>query len=525
MTSESPTSTESRLRRERDLYRQLLELGTEGELRPLLRRALKLVVAITGAQNGYLEVRDESSEGRDDDSGEPLRWSMATGFKRDDIPEVRQAISSGVIAESIATGECVRTASAKDDSRFHDLVSVQEHQIEAVLCAPIGTDTALGAVYLQGRDGGAEFDERDQWHAEVFARHLVPYADRLIVQERRRAEVDATRSYREQFDLRGIVGSSPALADSLSRLVMVAPLPVDVLITGDTGTGKTLFARAIHRNSHVADGPFVELNCGTIPEGLAESELFGAVKGAHSTADREVPGKIAAADGGTLFLDEVGELPHAVQVKLLQFLQSKTYRALGSNDLVQAQCRVIAATNRDLAAMIKEGSFREDLYYRLHTLPIRIPPLAERRADVRDIVEHFVEKFGGAPPAGLGIGRFEVSSPAMHAATAAEWPGNVRELANRVKTAMLLAHTEGGRVIRSKHLFPQSPDAHDEEQGRLSFQEATRRFQRAYLLEVLEECNWSKTEAARVLDLSRSSIHNHIRAHDLKQVSLEDTRG
>jgi len=522
MTSDNPSNTEARLRRERDLYRQLLELGTEGELRPLLKRALKLVVAVTGAQNGYLEVRDESPNAPLDIGGAQLRWSMATGFKRDDIHEVRQAISRGVIAESIATGKSVRAASAMDDTRFHDLASVQEHEIEAVLCAPIGTDPSLGVVYLQGRKGGAEFGDEDLWHAEVFARYLVPYADRLITQERQRIEVDATRKYRGKFDLRGIIGSSPALGDALARLVMVAPLPVDVVITGDTGTGKTLFARAIHRNSHVAAGPFIELNCGTIPEGLAESELFGAVKGAHSTADREVPGKISASEGGTLFLDEVGELPLAVQVKLLQFLHAKTYRPLGSNDLIHANCRIIAATNRDLQSMIKEGTFREDLYYRLHTLPIHIPSLAERREDVRDILLHFVERFGSAPPVGLGLGRFDVSPAAVHAATAAEWPGNVRELAHRIKAAIMLANADGGRVIRRKHLFPQSREAHPEGEERLSFQEATRRFQRGYLLETLDEVNWSKTEAARVLDLSRSSIHNHIRAHDLKPTDASD---
>jgi Nif-specific regulatory protein len=177
---------------------------------------------------------------------------------------------------------------------------------------------------------------------------------------------------------------------------------------------------------------------------------------------------------------------------------------------------VIAATNRDLQAMIKEGTFREDLYYRLHTLPIRIPTLAERREDVREIVLHFCERFGGPPPTGLGLGRFDVSPAAMLAATATEWPGNVRELAHRVKAAILLANSEGDHVIRRKHLFPESQSAEVDNGERLSFQEATRQFQRAYLLETLEEVDWSKTEAARVLDLSRSSIHNHIRAHALR---------
>ena len=516
MTTDSPQNTETRLRHQRDFYRQLLELGEEGELRPLLKRALKLVVTLTGARNGYIEVRDENRDLNGSDALD-ARWSMATGFDKSEIPEVRAAISDGVIAESVATGRSIRVASALDDTRFGDLTSVQEHGIKAVLCAPIGKDPSLGVVYLQGRRDSQAFTAEDLWHAEVFARHLVPFADRLIAQERHKVVDDPTRKARERGDLSGIIGSSKALADALNRVVMVAGLPVDVILTGDTGTGKTLFARAIHRNSHVADGPFVELNCGTIPEGLAESELFGARKGAHSQADREVPGKISAAEGGTLFLDEVGELPLAVQVKLLQFLQAKTYRPLGGNDMIHSHVRLIAATNRDLKAMIKAGTFREDLYYRLHTLPIQVPCLAERPGDIPELVRFYVERYSGTPPVGLGIGRFDVSPSALHATAAAEWPGNVRELANRVKTSLLLCHEDGGRTIRRHHLFPESQKEQPDDGKRLSFQEATRRFQRQYLLETLEEVSWSKTDAARVLDLSRSSIHNHIRAHKLDE--------
>src|SRR6185503_5405365 len=186
-----------------------------------------------------------------------------------------------------------------------------------------------------------------------------------------------------------IIGKSRALAGVLTQAAAAAPLDVTVLLTGPSGTGKTQLARVIHESSPRARGPFVELNCAALPEALLESELFGVLPGAHSTATRKIAGKVAAAEGGTLFLDEIGELKPAAQAKLLKLLESREYYPLGATHPVCADVRVIAATNLDIKAAVQRKDFREDLFYRLQVLPIRLPSLAERREDVALLAEHF----------------------------------------------------------------------------------------------------------------------------------------
>jgi Nif-specific regulatory protein len=245
--------------------------------------------------------------------------------------------------------------------------------------------------------------------------------------------------------------------------------------------------------------------------------LFGARQGSHSTATRDMEGKVQAAEGGTLFLDEVGDLPLGVQVKLLQFLQEKTYRPLGATELRKANVRIIAATNRDLRQLMADGRFREDLYYRLHTMPIEVPALRDRRRDVRDLLTHFLARFSAQAPVGLGLGAFRASPSAIHAAESYDWPGNVRELEHRTRTGMLLCHGEGASIMERRHLFPETVTEDQAGDEALTFHEATRRFQRRLLIDVLRRTQWNKTEAAQALDISRSSIHNYIRAFGIDE--------
>jgi Nif-specific regulatory protein len=285
---------------------------------------------------------------------------------------------------------------------------------------------------------------------------------------------------------------------------------VNVLLTGDSGTGKTMLARLIHNGSGRSARPFVELNCAALPETLVESELFGAMPGAHATAQREISGKIAAAGGGTLFLDEISELALGAQAKLLQFLQSKQYYPLGASKPRQSEARVIAATNVDLAVAVAEHRFREDLLWRLDVVKIRLPSLAERPDDIDAFIDHFCEVIAVRH----GLAPLTPSPAARRAIRAAEWPGNVRQLEHALEAAAIRAAGARSTSIGLAQIFP---GAREQENAARTFQEATREFQAELLARTLQECDWNVSVCARRLDLARSYVYNLIDAYGLSR--------
>ena len=503
MTSDSDEVV--RLRLERDLYLRLLELGARDDLAPFLEDALSLIVSVTGAQQGYLEVTGEVG----------ARFSIARGLSEAEVEDARRTFSSGIIAEAISTGRTISTASALDDPRFRDQHSVQAQRIRAVLCAPIRSDRPIGVVYLQGRTTPGPFGEDHRVRAEIFARHLAPLADRLLAREEAHDDEDHTRALRARLAVESIAGTSRALAEVFRQVLVAAPVPVSVLITGDSGTGKTAIARALHQSSARATAPFVEVNCGAIPESLFESELFGAEKGAHSTATRRIEGKIDAARGGTLFLDEVSEIPLQSQSKLLQFLQSHRYYRLGSATPLEADGRVLAATNADLSELVSAKRFREDLYYRLHVLSVHVPPLRDRARDVPAIADAVVRLLG------VSHGRvLPLSRAARIALSESEWPGNVRQLENTLQRGWATALSEGTDAIEPRHLFPERPQTQTTavaEEEVLGWQDATRKFQGKLLRDALDTYGWNVSETARRLGLARSHLNDLMRAHGLSR--------
>lgn len=254
-----------------------------------------------------------------------------------------------------------------------------------------------------------------------------------------REEIDITRMFEE------IVGSSPALQSALSRVAKVAPTDSTVLITGETGTGKELIARAIHKRSQRSSRAFVSVNCAAIPRDLVASELFGHEKGAFTGATQRRLGRFESAEGGTIFLDEVGELPAETQIALLRVLQEREYQRVGGNEALKADVRVVAATNRDLQAAIAEGKFREDLFYRLNVFPIEVPPLRERKEDIPLLVEYFVDRY--ASKAGKTIKG--INKKSMEMMQAYSWPGNIRELQNIIERSVIICDSENLSVDES----------------------------------------------------------------------------
>jgi DNA-binding NtrC family response regulator len=298
-----------------------------------------------------------------------------------------------------------------------------------------------------------------------------------------------------------IVGSDPAIVEVYKAVARVAPMPIPVLISGETGTGKELVANALHRFGANPDGPFVPINCGAIPENLIESELFGHRKGAFSGADADRPGAVEAARDGTLFLDEVGELQAALQVKLLRFLQSGEIRPVGSERRVQVPVRVIAATHRDLRAEARAGHFREDVYYRIAAYEITLPPLRSRRSDIPLLVDHFRRRHGGA---GIAPADDEVVSLLSRHS----WPGNVRQLEHVVQRAII---DSGGLcdagVVRE--ILADLDDGLDLEEvlPRAGDEITIEELERRHIAAVLRRCGGNRSQAARILGIERKSLY------------------
>ncbi len=312
---------------------------------------------------------------------------------------------------------------------------------------------------------------------------------------------------RQEFDFSRIVGGSRAVREALARASRIIPRgAATVLLTGETGTGKELLAQAIHYNGPRRQGPFVELNCSAIPPTLLESELFGHERGAFTDARRAKPGLFELADGGTLFLDEIGELPFELQGKLLKVLEDKRIRRVGGTRTLEVDIRIIAATNRDLAAEVRAGGFREDLYYRLCVIPIDLPPLRERGEDILLLARHFIETLAEA----YDLPRPDLVPAVKDRLLTHAWPGNVRELRNAIERALLLSE---GAELRAEDLFLESGPALVAVTGDavLPFPASLDEIELAAVRAMLDRTDGNKSAAARRLGISRSRLHRALR--------------
>jgi DNA-binding NtrC family response regulator len=388
---------------------------------------------------------------------------------------------------------------------------------------PVFLITAYGSVEIavNALKSGANDYFSKPWDNEK----LLIEIERQISRSRlERENRELRRALKQRYSFPNIVGKSERMQRVLDLVMQVAPSKSNILITGETGTGKELIAKAIHANSPRADKPFVGVNSGSVPPDLLESALFGHVKGAFTGALANRKGYFETANHGTIFFDEIGTLNQDMQVKLLRVLQEREFMPVGSTETVKVDVRVLAATNADLAKLVEEGKFRQDLYYRLNVINIPLPPLRDRKEDIRLLVDHFFdvycrenEKFLG--PDGRSLLHFEPD--AMHILMDYNWPGNVRELENAVERAVVLATSEEVPVsVLPEHILQSTGVRVARAPGEAlpadaSLFEIVADFERRTIIEALERSNWSQTDAAAAMRIPLSTLNQKIKRLDI----------
>jgi len=433
------------------------------------------------------------------------------------------------ILETSALGSHLRVHSVRLD-RLHTFPYEPDLVVLKLGPAPIAWKDLIGRLQgwkaaklmgaFCGNTGSREIAQTIEWGLADYIlcpwreADMVPRLERLLPSSPgSQVTPDGSKARKFPFRVDSLIGESPCFLRTLEQIPLLARAEATALILGETGTGKELFARAIHYHSPRAGRPFIPINCGALPDQLFESELFGHVKGAFTSAVTHQPGLVEEAEGGTLFLDEIDSLSLSGQAKLLRFLQDKQYRPLGQAKLKTADVRVLAATNRDLKQRIQEHQFREDLYYRLNVTSVSIPPLRNRVEDISLLSRHFLSKYG-RQYGKLGIG---LIPGALDKLVAYAWPGNVRELEGTIQSAVLLSSS---LVVMPQDINVGGPPVQGNAESQL-FREAKAQagstFERLYLVKLLTSCQGNITHAAKAAGKERRTFQRLLHKHNLNR--------
>jgi transcriptional regulator with GAF, ATPase, and Fis domain len=474
-------------------------LMRRGSLDELLTDLLDAVIELTGADKGAVLLVEQGPGQSEGERRMSVRASR--NVRREVITDEHGGISDSIVKKVITTGQPVIVSDALADTTFGRSESVLALKLSSVMCVPmLAQGDPLGALYV-GNDRVKQLFERPQLELlTIFAAQASLILQNAMLLTALRA--DKQKLSEELADKRfgEIIGTCPSMLEVFRKLTKVAATDISVLITGETGTGKELIARELHRRSHRADGPFVTINCGAIPENLIESELFGHVKGAFTGAVASRPGKFQVADKGTLFLDEIGELPLNLQVKLLRALQERIVYRVGDSKPEKVDIRIVAATNKILDEETRAGRFREDLFYRLNVVNLFCPPLRERGDDILIIARVLLSKF--ADELKSQVKGF--TPGAVNAIKRYSWPGNVRQLENRLKKALVLCD----RTLLTEDDLDLSQEA--TQSPILPLERAKEEFQRDYVLKALERNNGNRTQTARDLGVDPRTIFRYL---------------
>jgi Nif-specific regulatory protein len=489
------------------------------DLRDEVGSVLKLIAQHTGMERGTLTLLNRQTD--------ELSIEAAFGLSPSQQERGRYRPGEGIIGRVVQTGRPMVIPRISEEPLFLDRTGARQNLRKneiSFICVPIkiGNET-IGTLSVDRLFENQVALEEDVRLLTLIAQ-LIAQAVRLRqehMEERQQLLEENSRlrqELKDRFKPANIIGNSSGMQQVYDLIQQVAKSDTTVLIRGESGVGKELVAHAIHYNSHRAAKPFVKVNCAALPESVIESELFGHEKGAFTGALNQRKGRFELAHGGTIFLDEIGDLSPKMQIGLLRVLQEREFERVGGTETFKVDVRVIAATNRDLEKLMMEETFRQDLYYRLNVFPIHIPPLRNRRVDILDLANYFVEKYSKAN--GKDIRR--ISGPAIDMLVGYRWPGNVRELENCIERAVLLSN-DG--VVHGHHLPPtlQTAEASGTV-GSESLDAALDRLEREMLIEALKNSRGNKAKAAEILGITERIMGLRVEKHGIDARAFRPNR-
>ncbi|MDP2791278.1 MAG: sigma 54-interacting transcriptional regulator, partial [Rectinemataceae bacterium] len=460
----------------------------------LISQIIESSARLVGAEAASLVLYDPVAD--------KLRFEIAIGPRKSEVMGMIQDPKEGIVGWVVQHGQSLIVNDPESDARFSPAISKEvDFPAKSILAVPMKVKGVLvGVIEVINKTMGRYFLDEDLYWLELFAMQAAIAVENARFLEKTSIEISyLSEKAQASSGWHNLVYASPAMAEKVELIDRIASSDASVLILGESGVGKELFAERLHRASKRAEMPFVRVNCAALPETLLESELFGHVKGAFTDAYQDRQGRFELADKGTIFLDEIAEMPLRLQSKLLRVLQQKSFEKVGSSETKTVDLRIVAATNRDLEEMVGRQEFRSDLYYRLNVLPLYVPPLRERKEDITVLASHFLKH--AARETNKQISGF--SDSAVETMLSYAWPGNVRELENAVERAAVMTRhhmiTAGDLMIGGK-----AEDV-DEFRGK-NLKEAINAFKSHFIRKALELRGWNQTETARDLKIQRTYL-------------------
>jgi Nif-specific regulatory protein len=509
MVSTKIKSPKTLLKSERELdclYEISQSLVSSPNLHASVQRMMDTLAEKMGMRRGTLTLlKPETSE---------LIIEIAHGMPEEKKRRGKYKVGEGITGKVFESGEPAVVPQIGNEPLFLNRTrwrgDIAKQNI-SFLCVPIKIGENVIGTFSVDRLFDEEISFEEDLRLLTIIASMIAYAVKLNqMMEREKAKWITERTklqeeLEERYNIVHLIGKSRPMEEVYRRISQVAKSNATVLIRGESGTGKELVAHAIHYNSQRATKPFIKVSCAALPEGLLESELFGHVKGAFTGAIEAKKGRFELAHGGTIFLDEVGEFNQTTQIKLLRVLQEREFERVGGTGTIKADVRIVAATNKDLERALNEGTFREDLYYRLNVFPIYLPPLRERKADILLLTEHFIAKYAQEHEKEIK----RITTPAIDMLMAYHWPGNVRELENWIESAILMCDD---KVIHSYHFPPtlQTAEASGT-QIRASLSTSLANYEREIIIDALKSARGNKAKAARLLSTTERIIGYRIK--------------